>query len=96
MERYKCDRGGGFRKAYERVKPWTCPYCGWEQRFSGHRCQDCRRRICCDCFHHDLVICLGGPGTDVPALAPPKPMETCQVAIERRVMRATPKGERRS
>lgn len=63
-ERYKCDRNGGAPVWYLRRKPWLCPSCGQESRFAGHICQDCHRRVCCDCFHHDLAACLTAPGSD--------------------------------
>lgn len=61
--RYVCDRAGGTYSI--RRKPWTCPRCGEERERNGHRCQDCRRRVCCQCFHHDIGICLSGGGSDV-------------------------------
>lgn len=65
QERYKCDRNGGAKRAYLRRPEWVCPHCATIESYAGHRCQDCRRRVCCSCFHHDLAICLSGPGSDM-------------------------------
>jgi hypothetical protein len=83
-ERYKCDRNGGFRARYLQRAPWVCASCGDADNYSGHRCGDCRRRICCACFHHDLACCLGAPGSDIPGDGPPNPAETCLAAIARK------------
>jgi len=57
-ERWKCDRNGGVLARYMRApKRWWCDRCGEEQNYRGHRCQECRRRVCCQCFHHDLGTC---------------------------------------
>lgn len=53
---------------YMSRRPWDCPSCGKEQEWAGHRCQWCKRRICCACFHHDTGMCLSNTGSDV---APP-------------------------
>jgi tRNA(Ile2) C34 agmatinyltransferase TiaS len=66
LRQWKCDRNGGQNMArYMRRRVWDCPHCGDEQHSAGHRCQDCHRRICCSCFHHDIGICLSGGGSDV-------------------------------
>ena len=64
MERYKCDRNGGTPGRYLLRKPWWCPSCGELKEMAGHRCADCRRRVCCSCFHHDLGCCLAAAGSD--------------------------------
>jgi hypothetical protein len=78
-ERYKCDRNGGVLGNYMRRPAWWCPSCGEERWTMGHRCQDCRRRVCCQCFHHDLGACLSAGGSDVkptiPVIAPCRPKE---------------------
>jgi hypothetical protein len=76
-ERYKCDRNGGARMGrYMRRKIWWCPSCGDSENFAGHRCQDCRRRVCCSCFDHADGNCIE-PG-------PPHPHETCTAAKARK------------
>jgi hypothetical protein len=81
-ERYKCDRNGGVHGRYLRRAAWRCPSCGAWRDWAGHRCQDCRRRVCCQCFHHDLGACLTCGGSDV---APSLPIvETCAQAIARK------------
>ncbi len=65
--RYVCDRNGGVKGAYLRRKPWTCPRCGEKKYMNGHICVDCRKRVCCQCFHHDLGCCLSAEGSDVDA-----------------------------
>lgn len=64
-ERYICDRNGGDKKNYLRRKAWMCPRCGEERYWNGHICQDCHRRVCCQCFHHDMGCCLSAGGSDV-------------------------------
>lgn len=64
-ERYKCDRNGGCKADYLRRRVWTCPHCGAEKFSNGHVCSDCRRRVCCECFHHDMGCCITAPGSDV-------------------------------
>lgn len=73
FERWKCDRNGGFAKGpYMRRLPWTCPSCILSQDLAGHRCQYCRRRVCCGCFHHDEAVCLSaGSDTSVRDAANP-------------------------
>jgi hypothetical protein len=84
-ERYKCDRNGGVLGRYLRRPRWHCPNCGEESVYVGHRCQDCRRRVCCSCFHHDLGACIGCPGCDSgQEAASAHPLETCKAAIARK------------
>lgn len=64
-ERYVCDRNGGEKARYLRRRPWVCPRCGAWKEFNGHRCQECHRRVCCECFHHDMGCCVTAAGSDV-------------------------------
>ncbi len=80
--RYVCDRNGGVKSNYLRRKPWICPRCGETTQWNGHICQDCHHRVCCECFHHDLGVCLSSPGSDC------KPCEY----ETRRMKRFTPCG----
>lgn len=73
-ERYKCDRNGGVRARSQERRAWICPSCGVERFYAGHVCQDCHRRVCCQCFHHDLGACLTAGGSDVrPSIPIPFP-----------------------
>jgi hypothetical protein len=63
-ERYVCDRNGGEKARYLRRRLWRCPCCGNDREWNGHICQDCHRRVCCACFHHDMGCCLTAPGSD--------------------------------
>jgi hypothetical protein len=81
-ERYKCDRNGGQHGRYLSRADWRCPSCGELRWWAGHRCQDCRRRVCCQCFHHDLAACLTCGGSDVEPTIPV--IETCGQAIQRK------------
>lgn len=65
-ERYVCDRNGGEKANYLRRRPWDCPCCGHTMHNNGHICQDCHRRVCCGCFHHDIGACITAAGSDVP------------------------------
>lgn len=59
VERWKCDRNGGIRGNYLRApKVWWCDRCATEQRWRGHACTTCRRRVCEMCFHHDYGTCF--------------------------------------
>jgi hypothetical protein len=77
VERWKCDRNGGVFRRYMQRKMWSCPSCGDSKQWAGHRCQYCRRRVCCECFHHDEACCLvSASDTDV-SDAPPKLVAPC-------------------
>lgn len=72
-ERFKCDRRGGMNFArYMRRRQWTCAGCNQSQDFAGHRCQYCRRRICCACYHHEEGVCLDA-GSDTSVSDTPNP-----------------------
>ncbi len=64
-ERYVCDRNGGTKGRYLRRPEWLCPRCGDWSGWNGHRCQSCHRRVCCNCFHHDMGCCMSAAGSDV-------------------------------
>lgn len=93
-ERYVCDRNGGDKARYLRRREWTCPRCGDVSHFNGHICQDCRRRVCCGCFHHDMGCCLSAQGSDCqPSLyaqglctafvaCQPRPRRSVKVALD--------------